>query len=235
MFVHMPSVQPGHGAFRFAILLLLTMCLGLSSCSTYHKVAVWYKYRKDFHLPKDQGDRHAIATAPSRAEISNAQEVPLSFNQPTGTRHKPSLLARIAKKRLARQAVLTVPEEQLSASISAAPNPGRKPIWQRDEPQQANPAMASDDRPFHWSAIVGFVLSLCILPSFILLLSYLFGLFLLVLIGAFVFSIISLFHTGPGKPFRGRGLGIAGLVISIVDVFLLFLLILLIIIALGSL
>lgn len=223
---------------RLAALAALSLLLlaGFSSCTTYHKVAVWYKYRNDFHLPKHQDDRqHTMAKGQAVYQASpQAEDESRIITEPTRTPRKPALLAGIIKKRHARQAVASVPDEGLSASIGAAASPLRKPVWAMEEPQQATPA-GPDNRPFHWSAMVGFVLSLCILPSFAFFLSYLFSLFFLVLIGAFVFSIMSLFHTGPERPYRGRGLGIAGLVISIVDVFLLFLLLILVLIALATL
>jgi hypothetical protein len=41
------------------LLAVLMVCLTVSGCGVRHKVAVWYKYRNDFHLPKPQPKKRA--------------------------------------------------------------------------------------------------------------------------------------------------------------------------------
>jgi len=223
------------------LFFLTVIVIGMPSCTTYHKVAVWYKYRKDFHLPKEQNkgqyieqsqnEQQAAAIRPATHTTDAALEVtdtPVPAAQP-----KPSFFARIAKRRHATPSNSSTPEGDISASLATGLNPARKPVWVTAEPQQTAPA-ALDTRPIHWTAIVGFALSILAIPAFFIFLSYLFGIFVLTLLGGFVFSIVSLFLTGPEKRHRGRGFGVAGLVISIFDVFLLILLLILILIALAS-
>lgn len=230
-------------SLRSIVLLLLVAftASGLASCSTYHNVATWYKYRKDFHLPKPvPAPEHAVAQAKAPeatpqvqpiVEDSQVQPENKSLARPT---RKELRLERRALRAQARQGAM---QRRVSRALEVATASTEGTVyypilksWERRLDDQQVPAQAAANRPISIPALLGFIFAVAglILPFIFFLGGFLFWL------AGLVLSIIGLTQTGPNKAHSGKGFAIAGLVITLVEFFLFILLIILIIAAFAS-
>jgi hypothetical protein len=197
----------------------------LSSCSTYHEVAVWYKYRKDFHLPKEQTAvarntmpqaapaeaGSAVATAPSSIAAENAQSA------------QPERMAKMSRKEIRREVRKAMRESKRGnlpvmdpqATASAAPGQiqvDTKPVWERALAQPEAPKKPAGEGSFSIAAIIGFVLAALGFLGALAFSSPI--LFIATVVVALVLSIIGIMQTGPNGAHRGLGFAIAGLILS---------------------
>jgi hypothetical protein len=222
-----------------ALAVLIVLSILFSGCSTYHKVAVWYKYRKDFHLPKALPDPEtslAKATQPIQEAGQGEAVVSARVSKQSHRAYKTSVQNCLP-------AHLLNSEEVATAAIGIASlTHARNSIWARQDSKddqkeaQANPAQATpDNRPYHWTAIAGFALALLAFPAFFIFLNSIIYFYTLIFAAGLTLSIISLFKTGESKPYKGRGLGVAGLVLSALDVLMLIAILVAVIVALSSL
>ncbi len=179
----------------------------LSSCSTYHKVAVWYKYRKDFKLPKPQEQpntgiaRKPTILIPEAGKATQDQpeaevEVAQASNGTSVVLQKHALIkSGIRQNSQARHRRIT----ELKRWTNLKLNPYAVP-------QQYDPTVTKKQPPF---AVAGFVLSLL-------------GLFILgIVLGALgiIFSSLALAKASKDSSRYKKGLAIAGLIIGIIAFF----------------
>jgi hypothetical protein len=254
--MHLP--EPLSCLHRRAALWLVLICLvaGMSSCGTYHKVAVWYKYRKDFHLAKktDAADKTgavttiaapgsavALADAPAHADAAAKAERRLAqaARKELRKEHRVEKRARLRQALVERKARLleryyasTTPGTETASSERLGFFP-RQSVWERSQSEAKSPAELEPivtNRPYSWAAIVGFASALAAIPALYLGAAV----FAAFWVCGLVFSIIGLVKAGKRKAYRGQGFAIAGLSISAAFVLALILLIILIIALFAS-
>ncbi len=223
----LPRLLP---AFAFLAMFVL------QGCGAYDRAAVWYKYRNDYHLPKQQPTRH---TAPAPKAIAQAKAKPEAPATATAAEIAPELAvtntppeaskpmsrkdirralrhARTEARQMARAPQAPAAEEAYAdagGTEGAGPNRTRlddRPVWERvlAQPEAAQRPMA---RSLDWVSVVGFILSL---------LWFLGTAGIAFAIAGFIVSLIGLTRAGPGKAHSGRGFAIAGLIMGAVGVLL---------------
>ncbi len=202
-----------------ALFALLFFCSG---CSTYDKVAVWYKYRNDFKLPRNTTARVAKPERPKPA-LANA-EAPEAVAQTHPGQNRARKVRSPGRVSRLRNRV-----ELLTASALTQVYPERRPVWEdaSEKPDQ-DYVQVRPYRRTHWASTTGFLLS--ILSIFLLFSSAPAAaiVWIAAVVAGFVISLIGVTKTGPNKPYKGLGLAIAGLVITSIWLLLLLLIIVLI-------
>lgn len=143
---------------------VLVWAMMLSGCATYDRVAVWYKYRRDFHLPKPQPSSTPRISLPQGAgDTSEAvlAQAPTSQEECTSPLLEPENSFRaspqrdLATARDAKSGIAPKSEKELIPLNLTGKDRAR--LYRK---LKADFAPTGEPRRTHWATTTGFILTL---------------------------------------------------------------------------
>lgn len=187
-----------------SFLLALVCALLFSSCSSYHKVATWYKYRNDFKLPKPTAQPSSGIARHATVPLTAAPEAQTTQNEgETAPATASAAKTFIASKAKAVKAAIRENGKERRNRIAQLKNWTNLKVNPDQANQYADMPVARKQPPF---AVAGFVLGLIGLLIFGIILGLL----------GIIFSGIALGKVSKSPTMYKKGLAIAGLIISII-------------------
>lgn len=193
-------------------LMILAVTALITSCGTYHKVAVWYKYRRDFHRPKQQSGLARTAnpeTAQKHRQDETAGYAPIAFRL-VDQQNRTEEWKDIPRRRVQ----IAQPSQEISASIASTHPTRRTPVWAHADssPHEEIPPPAR--HPFHKGAMWAFALMLLALSSIgLAFIAPYFLFFTILLIPAGILAFLSIKPITEHK-YRGFGFAISVLILD---------------------
>lgn len=212
---------------------VLLLGVTLSGCATYDRVAVWYKYRRDFHLPKPQPERLREERVRNRTEeptdaMAQAELSKGPSEVAPGLPANPGALSQVGKQHPTAPSFSAEDKEAHSLIPISFKKKDRERLYRK---LKADFTPAGEPRRTHWATTTGFILTLAF--AGLIGLAFWVGhmrlagwdnlvwVVLLLLLSipvallAFIFSVIGLQETSLHPDiYKNLGLAIAGIVIT---------------------
>lgn len=205
----------------------------LSGCATYDRVAVWYKYRRDFHLPKPQAEH----LRPERESLTAEESTEaMAQGDPLRVGEQDAALSPAARRAVAAVGSHPAATPSLSREDEGVGSSIRVSLTKKDRTRlyrklKAEFTPAGEPRRTHWATTTGFILTLAF--AGLIGLAFWVGhmrlagwnnlvwVVLLLLLSipvallAFIFSVIGLQETTLRPDiYKNLGLAIAGIVLT---------------------